>query len=338
MSTEQDVLEESDLQLIEALQLSPRASWTLLGEVLDRLPTVLAARWQRLQTSGAAWISSHPVGRPGQMTLSFHDIQCDPAQRAEVEQALIALPDIFTVERCRRSRDMMLTVITPSLQWLTESVYPQLDLIPGLQRNESSFCTRLHSRANDWRLGVLEARQVRALQPPAPAAVSSGPRPSHFAPIMRELARDGRASAAQIAAAAGMNPATARRQLRRILDSGEVTVRCEVFHRAAGFPVICQWFGRLPAAEHDRAAAALQSLGTLRLCTSLTGAANFGFMMWLRSPVEIMAVEQRAAALVPELELLESMVITEIPKRMGRRLTADGRQTGEVVLPGVAWG
>ena len=79
-------------------------------------------------------------------------------------------------------------------------------------------------------------------------------------------------------------------------------------------------------------------MSTLRLCTSLTGPVNFSFMMWLRSPADIMTVEQRIAARIPGLEVLESVVITEIPKRVGRVLDVDGRSTGQVVLPGPAWG
>lgn len=279
------------------------------------------------------------MGRPGGMTLSFHDVVCDPAQRPAAVQALEEIPDVFSIERCLRGRDTMLTVITPSLVWLTEHVYPQLDQVPWLQRYESSFCTRLHHIAAEWRLGVLDAQQHRRLREAAgQRRPYTGRQPSHFAAILRELARDGRASAAQIAEATGLNPATIRRQLRQVLDSGAVTIRCETSHRAAGFPVVCEWFCRLPAAGHEAAVAALRTMTTLRLCTSLTGPANFRFMMWLRSPADIMTVEQRIAARIPGLEVLESVVITEIPKRVGRVLDLDGRSTGQVVLPGSAWG
>lgn len=337
--TEDEILDEVDQQLIEALQVAPRLSWVALGEVLERSPDSLAGRWRRLNDEGLAWVGGHPVGRPGDMTLSFHDVVCDPAQREAAVQALQAIPDVFSIERCHRGRDMMLTVITPSLTWLTEQVYPQLDRVPGLQRYESSFCTRLHHIAADWRLGVLAAQQHRRLREAAGERVPhTGRQPAHFAPILRELARDGRASAAQIAEAAGLNPATVRRQLRQVLDSGAVTIRCETSHRAVGFPVVCEWFCRLPAAEHEEAAAALRTMSSLRLCTSLTGPANFSFMMWLRSPADIMTVEQRIGSRIPELEVLESVVITEIPKRVGRILDSDGRSTGQVVLPGPAWG
>lgn len=140
------------------------------------------------------------MGRPGGMTLSFHDVVSDPAQRPAAVQALKEIPDVSSIERCHRGGDMMLTVITPSLMWLTEHVYPQLDQVPGLQRYESSFCTRLHHMAAEWRLAVLDAQPHRRLREAAgQRKLYTGRQPSHFAAILRELARDGRVSAAQIA-------------------------------------------------------------------------------------------------------------------------------------------
>ncbi|NKX52767.1 Lrp/AsnC family transcriptional regulator, partial [Arthrobacter deserti] len=101
------------------------------------------------------------------------------------------LPDVFTVEECYRNRDMMLTVITPTLTWLTDSVYPQLDRIPGLIRYQTSFCTKLHSGAYAWQLNALshgqqqKIRELAAGQPPYRGAL-----PASYREIMRVLARN----------------------------------------------------------------------------------------------------------------------------------------------------
>jgi DNA-binding Lrp family transcriptional regulator len=331
-------LDEEDLQLINALQIGPRLPWTVLAEVLDRHPTSLAARWDRLSAAGAAWITAHPMGSPEQMSLSFHDVQCDPARREDAIRAIAGMPDVFTIEECYRNRDMMLTVITPTPTWLVESVYPQLDQVPGLTRYETSFCTKLHYGAYNWRLDTLTQGQRKALQ----QAVGSrsphhGPLPPKHRQIMQELCRNGRATAADIAVAAGLHPATARRQLQKILDAGVLSFRCEVAHGLTGYPIMCQWFGRLPAGGHAEAAAQLASLGSLRLCASTTGSTNFMFMMWLRTAADIMAVERSAVERIPGLELVESVVIANVRKRVGWMLNRDGTATGEVVVPGDAW-
>lgn len=320
---------EDDLSLIHALQIGPRLPWTFLGEVLERHPTSLAARWRRLSEEGLAWITAHPLGRPGQMSLSFHDIRCAPGRGGEVLRAVCALPDVITVEECHRDRDLMLTVVAPSETTLTEELYPQLKTIPGLDGFETSFCTRLHSQGGAWRLAALSADQQRALRSatdPAPPRLDRAP--ASFGPIMRELERDGRASAVQIAEATGLHPATARRRLREVLASGALAIRCEVSHRAVGYSLVCQWFAHLPVDRHDDAAGALESIGALRLCASTTGRTNFTFMMWLHSAAEIMDVERAVGQQVPGLELRESVIIASIPKRVGWELHPDGHRTG----------
>ncbi|NUL47593.1 Lrp/AsnC family transcriptional regulator [Cellulosimicrobium funkei] len=335
------LLDEGDLQLVHALQIGPRLPWTAVGEILDQHPTSLAARWRRLERNGAAWITAHPLGHPDQMALSFHDVRCQPGHRQQVAEAIGRIPEVFSVEECHRDRDFMLTVISPEPTQLTEIVYPQLEGIPHLSGYESTFCTRLHRTAANWELDALSPTQRRALRaaagpPPAPEA-HPGPPPPSFGPILRVLGRDGRASAAQVAEATGLHPATARRRLQRVLDSGTLSFRCDVSHRATGYPVMCQWFARLPAADHDAAAAELAGLGALRLCASTTGRSNFMFMMWHRSPTDIMALERRVSERLPRLEIRETVIISNIPKRAGWRLDGNGRRQEDFVEVGHHW-
>lgn len=331
-------LSEEDLELLNALQIAPRATWTQLGAILDRHPSSLAARWDKLQRSGAAWVTAHLVGDPLQMSLSFLDVQCDPTRRTEAVQALCRIPEVVSVEECYRNRDMVLTVITPSTSALVETVYPQLDMVPGLIRYESSFCTFLHYGADLWRLNALTASQQQRLKEFALTVEPlSGRLPASYRAIIQELSRNGRATAAEIAASAGLHPATARRQLQKVLASRTLSFRCEVAQTLTGFPVNCVWFGRLPAAEHAEAARTLAGFGKLRLCASTTGSTNFFFSMWLRNAADIMQIERSAGEQLPHLELLESVVIANARKRVGWMLNRDGTATGEVVVPGEAW-
>lgn len=341
MNNSPQLLDEEDLQLVNALQLGPRLPWTTLGKVLDRHPTSLAARWRRVEGAGGAWITAHPRGHPDQMALSFHDVRCQPSHRRSVAEAIGRIPEVFSVEECHRDRDFMLTVIAANPALLTETVYPQLEAIPHLTGFESTFCTRLHRTASEWELDALSPGQRRALMEaagpqPTPGAYQ-GPPPASFGPIMRTLGQDGRATAAQIAESTGLHPATARRRLQRVLDSGALNFRCDVSHRATGYPVMCQWFARLPASDHDAAAEELATMGALRLCASTTGRSNFMFMMWHRSATDIMAVERLAALRLPRLEIRETVIISNIPKRAGWYLDADGRRRGDFVDAGRHW-
>lgn len=158
-----------------------------------------------------------------------------------------------------------------------------------------------------------------------------------YGEILQVLSRNGRASAADIAAETGLHPATARRQLQKVLGSGSLALRCEVAHGLAGFPIICQWFARLPAAEHSRTASALADSGTLRLCASTTGPTNFTFMMWLRSAADIMNTERSLGERFPALEITESVVVATVAKRVGWILNRNGTAAGNLTVPGEAW-
>ncbi|GAA3353999.1 hypothetical protein GCM10017744_009850 [Streptomyces antimycoticus] len=53
-------LDELDRGLVHALQIHPRAPWTLVGDVLAVNPVTAARRWRRLQEAGLAWVTAYP--------------------------------------------------------------------------------------------------------------------------------------------------------------------------------------------------------------------------------------------------------------------------------------
>lgn len=327
-------LSEEDLALVHALQIAPRVSWTDAAAVLGVHATTLAARWDRLRFSGAAWVTAHLVGEPDKMSLSFMDVQCDLVRRPDVIEAVCAIPEVMTVEEAARNRDLMLTLITPTLADLSRDVIPKLAAIPGLNRYQTSLCTQLHLGGHGWRLNVLTKSQQQAFtalahRDPIPA----GPLPRSTSEMLRVLMRDGRATAVDVANAVGGHPATIRRQLNRLLDSRLLSFRCEVAQSFSGYPVSCQWFARVPAGRHEQVAQELRSFRNVRLIASTTGSTNFIVMMWLRSVADVMTAELALAERVPELELVESAVILNSSKRVGWRLNPDGSTTGVVILP-----
>ncbi len=328
-------LSEDDLALIHALQIAPRVSWSDAAEVLGSHATTLAARWERLRGSGAAWVTAHLIGEPEQMSLSFLDVDCELDRRAAVIEAVCNIPEIITVDEAARNRDLILTAITPSLAVLSQQVIPLLAAVPGLSRYQVSLCTALHLGGHSWRLNVLtRAQQLRLRQLHRPEAGPAVAPPSNYPQIVPVLMRDGRATSAEVAREIAGNAATVRRQLNRLLASNLLSFRCEIAQGCSGYPVSCQWFAKVPAGRHRAVAEVLRGFRNARLIASTTGSTNFIVMLWLHSVADVMSAELAMAERVPELELVESAVILNSPKRVGWRLAADGTATGVVVLPG----
>ncbi len=219
---------------------------------------------------------------------------------------------------------------------------PRFKEIRGLLKYRTSLCTRLHSGGYAWRLNILDKAKQAALKALAgpeaagsPAPVAGAPLPSSHLDLIPFLARDGRAGAADIARSLGRSPATVQRQLNRVLSSGLLSFRCEIAQKLSGYPVSCQWFANVPPGQHEAAAAELRSLRTVRLSASTTGSTNFVILMWLHSLADVMNAELALQQRIPQIELVESVVILNTAKRVGWMLNPDSTASGAVVVTGI---
>jgi DNA-binding Lrp family transcriptional regulator len=331
-------LSEEDLALIQVLQTSPRLGWADAAKVLGVHATTLAARWERLKSGGAAWVTAHLAGDPQQMLLAFVAVDCDMNLRDSVTAQLAAIPEIITVEEAASNRDLMLTVITRSLEEFSTKVIAQLKTIEGLTKYQTALCTRLHTSADEWRLNILSRAQLATLRTLGQPGTSDGKQalagqlPESHLDLLPFLARDGRATAAEIARDLGRHPATVQRQLNRVLASGILLFRCEIAQGYSSYPVTCQWFANVPAGRHEEAAAAIRTISNVRLSASTTGPTNFVIIMWLQSLADVMTAELALQQKVPGMELVESVVMLRTVKRVGWMLNGDTTASGAVVV------
>ncbi|WP_258803695.1 Lrp/AsnC family transcriptional regulator [Pseudarthrobacter sp. NS4] len=335
-------LNEEDLALIQVLQTSPRLGWADAAKVLGVHATTLAARWDRLKSSGAAWVTAHLAGDPQQMLLAFVAVDCDMNLRDSVTAQLAAIPHIVTVEEAASNRDLMLTVITKSLEDFSSNVVSRFKTIEGLTKYQTALCTRLHASADEWRLNILDPAQLATLRTLGHHGKHHGKHDSAEAAQLPEshlellpfLARDGRATAAEIARELGRHPATVQRQLNRVLASGILLFRCEIAQGYSSYPVTCQWFANVPAGRHEEAAAAIRTISNVRLSASTTGPTNFVIIMWLQSLADVMTAELALQQKVPGIDLVESVVMLTTVKRVGWMLNEDTTASGAVVHAG----
>lgn len=331
-----DVLDEEDLALLHGLQIAPRVSWSAAAAILGSSPATLAARWSRLRDQGLAWVTAHPSGRSAGVVVALVEVDCWPGSRADVVRTLCADTRVATVEESARDRDLLLTVMAPGLPEMTRFVLDDLARVPGVEHTRTHLTTAIHSQGSSWRLDALD-RQRRleferiAAKPTGVGSRTGGLPPATAWPLIRELSRDGRATAADLARRCGRNPATVRRQLPRLLSAGPLAFRCEVAQVASQWPISCTFVARVPPTEHARTATSLATLAELRLCISTTGSSNFMFTVWVRSLGRLMDIERLLAERLPDVTILESAVTLRTTKRMGWMLDESGRCTGEVV-------
>ena len=242
-----------DLSLINLLQFAPRITWGEAGEILGTHPTTLAVRWDRLRESGAAWMTAQIQIESGPAELAFIELESRSDLIPETLAALVAMPQVVSVESFSGERNLGLTVTACNLAELSALVEEKISRVPGVKGLRVLLASQLHSTGDSWRLKVLSAEQVERAQAAAAEATSLPRRSSlteeHWA-VAQVLMRDGRASAAEIARTTGLHPATARRHLQKVLASGAIRLRCDLAQSLSGHPLTVQWFTRLSAADH----------------------------------------------------------------------------------------
>jgi len=322
------VLDEDDLALVEALQRDPRAPWTEVAAVVGTNAVTASRRWERLRSTGAAWITGTPgPGSYHAQVLAYVDVTCLPSEKIRVAEQLAADAHALSVDITAGGRDLLMTVAAVDLPTLGRYLLERLDRVPGVTGTRARIATRLYAEGSTWRLGVLPSAGATGGPPLAvrPAVLDEVDRE-----LMSALGEDGRASYAALATATGISQPTARRRVDRLIGSGAVLLRTEVAAPLAGLPVMVVLSADAPVGRLDDAAARLGRLRQVRLSATLAGTPSLLVVAWLSSLEELHRFEQELAHVVPDVAVVDRLVVLRAVKRMGHLLDAEGRTNGTV--------
>lgn len=323
-------LDEDDLALVEALQRDPRAPWTEVADVVGTNPVTASRRWERLRSTGAAWVTGTPgPGTWDAQCLAYVDVTCEPSARTRVAQQLAGDVHALSVDITAGSSDLLVTVAAMDLRTLGGYLLERLDRVPGVTGTHTRIATRLHTEGSLWRLGVLPT--VPAVRGPL-AFSRTAPLDAVDRQLLVALGADGRASYAALAAATGTSQPTARRRVERLLSSGAVLLRTEVAAPLAGWPVSVVLWADAPAGVLDETATQLGRLRQVRLCAILASTPSLVLVAWLASLEEVHRFEQALVQAAPTVQVLDRLVVLRAVKRMGHLLDEHGCATGSVAM------
>ena len=112
-------LDEEDLALAEALQRDPRAPWTTVAEVVGTNAVTASRRWERLRSTGAAWVTGAPgPGTTHAQCLAYVDVTCLPSAKTRVAQELAGDAHALSIDITAGSSDLLVTVAAVYLRTL----------------------------------------------------------------------------------------------------------------------------------------------------------------------------------------------------------------------------
>ncbi|MEU9412433.1 Lrp/AsnC family transcriptional regulator [Streptomyces sp. NPDC048281] len=343
-ATAPDLLSEDELALINALQLSPRASWTELGRALGVDPVTVARRFHRLSAQGTAWVGFSPGPRLlEQICVAYVVIDCAPGTTARVAGSLSAHPHMVTIERTSSGHDILATVATRDLPALSRYTLDLLPQLPGITAVRSRIVTHMFTEGGHWRIAALAPAQRARLtaRAPAPAAVPAAHRTTHREltsfdrALATLLAHDGRAPYQTLARDLTVSLSTAKRRVEVLIRRGLLRFRCDFARPLGGWPVAVTLWARVPPADLPGIGQSLIRLPETRNCAAVSGPQNLVLQASLHSVSDILRLETHLATVHPALDIADRVITLRQDKLLGRLLDAHGRSVG--VVPADLW-
>lgn len=323
-------LSELDLAIVNALQISPRAPFAAVAKALRVDAVTVARRWERMREAGLAWVTAYPLDTSG--AGAFIEIDCAPGRKAEVAATLAADPQVVTVEHTAGGRDLIATVLAPDFETLAGYVVDRLGAMSDVTGTRMHLSTRGYTEGANWRLGSLDREQREAIGALAlPRHAGSTDLAAHRELVLA-LGPDGRAPLTALAADLGVSVNTASRRLTRLLDSGQLALRCELARSLSGAPVSATLWADVPPEQLDAAGTHIAKMPQVRMCLGIAGPHNLMLTVWLPTVGDAHLLEVRLAQEIPHLRVAERAIALRAVKLMGRLLDPAGRAVGFVPL------
>lgn len=234
-------MELLDRQLVHALHVDGRATFSRIGAVLGVSDQTVARHYRKLHSAGTARVVGRLEARRLGHVVWVVRLQCVPGASLAVARALASRPDTYWVRLASGG-----TEVVGYVQVHSERVRDALllDKLPATRQVSAISAHRvLHvfrGGPTTWHgvTSVLTPQQIAALAPPAvdhvaqqaPLRLDDGDRA-----LLDELARDGRSSHAALAAATHSHESTVRRRIAHLRTSGALYFDVDVDERRLGY-------------------------------------------------------------------------------------------------------
>jgi DNA-binding Lrp family transcriptional regulator len=244
---------------------------------------------------------------------------------------------VVTVEITTGTADIMLTIAAANLLTLSHYLLDHLGGMESVLRTKARIATKIYTEGSRWRLvdlaedtlRVLDRSRLKPEEDRADEAISMTPDVQRLAGL---LTVNGRASYAELAAATGISPTTVRRHVGNLLRSGVLLPRTDVAAELSGSPVQVYLWADAPVEGLPVTARTISQIRQVRLCATVSSAPSMLLCAWLHTVEEVHRLELAIANRLPQVRVIDRLVVLRTVKRMGRLLDTSGRAIGVVPI------
>ena len=254
MYWESDTFDSLDVQLLSALEVNGRASFSRIAAVLGVSDQTVARRYRRLCAEGGLRVVAvRDAERLGQDQWILR-LRCAPDNAETIADALAKRPDTTWIGLASGGTEVVCITRPRHPVDHDELLLGKLPRTPSIMEIRAhQLLHRFYGGPEGWtaKFGALTDEQTAALRPEQP--VSSGPAriDPEDEPLIAALARDGRATYPELQKATGHSESVVKRRLASLLASGAVFIDVEYHSETLGHPLAALlWITTAPAALH----------------------------------------------------------------------------------------
>ncbi|MEU6588450.1 AsnC family transcriptional regulator [Streptomyces sp. NPDC046881] len=308
--------------LLHALQIDGRVSFSAVGEVLGVSDQTVARRYRRLHGTGSVRVTG--LTWPGSAGEEHWLVRvgCAPDAAAGLARGLAQRPETEWVQLVSGGAEILCMVRTrDAVGGRAATVFSRLPRSPRVTRLDAHEILHVFAGGQNSPLvkrGPLSAEQVARLSAGVPAAVpgsrTEGPRAGD-APLLAELARDGRAGFRELSAATGWSPTAVRRRVNELRRSGGLYF--DVDFSPALLGLSCEaalWLSVAPA-DLPAAGAALAGHPEVAFAAATTGPTNLYTSVQVRDARALYAYLTGPVAALPGVRDVQTAPVLQTLKR-----------------------
>ena len=313
-------LDAVDRQIIHMLTIEPRASFRTIAEVTGISDQTAARRYRRLAEVAGLRVLGVVDGTQLGWADWFLRLQTTPGSADSIAEALARRPDTSWVRLASGGTEIACTLEARSPE--------QRDalLLRGLPGSRRVAQISAHSILHNFTPGpwpeitrALSPAQLEMLGPPAAplqARAETTLLPEDE-PLLAELARDGRASHAALAAAIHWHESTVRRRMDELRRAGLLHFEIDLDNRAFGLNVQAMLWLSVEPGRLDETGRALASHREIPFAAATTGPTNLLASAVFRDTRHLYEYLTGELAALPGVSSVQTAPIIRTLKRTG---------------------
>ncbi|HEU5267516.1 MAG TPA: Lrp/AsnC family transcriptional regulator [Jatrophihabitans sp.] len=323
-----------DRAIIRALQVSPRAPFRLLADVLATSEQTVARRYRRLCRTGVLRVTTvlNPTAL-GQSNWALR-VQCKPGGSGALAQALAQRDDVGWVSLAGGGSEVLCVLRARTEQARDDLLLQRLPRAAPVLGVTASVVLHpfLGAHSDDWTelRDCLDAGAEARLR--AWSDVEPGGDPDPTDPVelsatdlamLDVLVRDGRAPYAAVAAAVGLGEAQATRRLRALLRRGVAYFDVDVAAAALGIRTPAYLWLQVTPAALASAGTALAAEREVAYAAAVSGAHNLTAAVMCRNLEALYTFVITRVGALDGVQAMEVSPLWRVVKQAGAMLDGD---------------